>query len=82
MPNFRWHPSAVTARFDFAGNARSRRCGLSTRSRQCCEHIRVSRGERLAEYDDWERQVTFRHAGAELAAMAPWDALPLGAATK
>jgi len=42
----------------------------------------VSRGERLAEYDDWERQVTFRHAGAELAAMAPWDALPLGAATK
>jgi DNA-binding GntR family transcriptional regulator len=44
------------------------------------EHIRVSRRERLAEYDEWEREAALREVGAELAAVSGWEALPIPSA--
>ena len=37
------------------------------------EHIRVSRCERLEEYDEWEREVAMRQSGADLAGVARWE---------
>jgi DNA-binding GntR family transcriptional regulator len=43
------------------------------------EHIRVSQGERVREYDEWEHEVAMRQSAAGLAGVVHWDELSGGA---